>query len=144
HHVRITHVTDSYLPRLGGIEAQVHGLAVRQARAGHEVHILTTTPAEPGAHGHSTEHDGPLTVHRVAARMPLHLPVHPRGAQHFEPLLARLRPDVAHLHSGIVAPVTQAMFGTLIRHRVPTVFTQHSVIGRYQSAFTALDRLTGW
>ncbi|WP_147918417.1 glycosyltransferase family 4 protein [Ruania zhangjianzhongii] len=142
--MRITHVTDSYLPRLGGIEAQVHGLAIRQARAGHEVHVLTTTPREPGDHGQSTEHDGPLTVHRLAARLPMNLPVHPRGPQHFDALLARLRPDVAHLHSGIVAPVTQAMFGTLVRHRVPTVFTQHSVIGRYQGAFAALDRLTGW
>lgn len=142
--MRITHVTDSYLPRLGGIEAQVHGLAARQARAGHEVHVLTTTPAAPGAHGQSTEHDGPLTVHRLAARMPMQLPVHPRGPHHFDALLARLRPEVAHLHSGIVAPVTQAMFGTLIRHRVPTVFTQHSVIGQYQGVFAALDRLTSW
>ena len=142
--MRITHVTDSYLPRLGGIEAQVHGLAIRQARAGHEVHVLTTTGGEPGARGRSTEHDGPLTVHRLAARMPLNLPVHPRGPRHFDTVLARLQPDVAHLHSGIVAPVTQAMFGTLVRHRVPTVFTQHSVIGQYRSLFAVLDRLTGW
>ncbi|HIZ37479.1 MAG TPA: glycosyltransferase, partial [Candidatus Ruania gallistercoris] len=106
--MRITHVTDSYLPRLGGIETQVHGLAIRQARAGHEVHVLTTTAGEPGARGRSTEHDGPLTVHRLAARMPLNLPVHPRGPRHFDTVLARLQPDVAHLHSGIVAPVTQA------------------------------------
>lgn len=142
--MRITHVTDSYLPRMGGIEAQVHGLAIRQARAGHEVHVLTTTPAAPGDRGLSTSHDGPLTVHRVAARMPGNLPVHPRGAHHFDRLLARLRPDVAHLHTGILAPVTQATFGTLVRHRVPTVFTLHSVVGRYRGAFAALDRVIGW
>ncbi len=142
--MRITHVTDSYLPRMGGIEAQVHGLAIRQARAGHEVHVLTTTPAARGDRGLSTEHDGPLTIHRVAARMPGQLPVHPRGAHHFDALLARLRPHVAHLHTGIVAPVTQATFGTLVRHRVPTVFTLHSVVGRYRAAFAALDRLIGW
>lgn len=142
--MRITHVTDSYLPRMGGIEAQVHGLAIRQARAGHEVHVLTTTPAAHGDRGHSREHDGPLTVHRVAARMPGQLPVHPRGAHHFDALLARLRPDVAHLHTGIVAPVTQATFPTLVRHRVPTVFTLHSVVGRYRAAFAALDAVIGW
>src|SRR5690625_3003734 len=129
---------------MGGIEAQVHGLAIRQARAGHEVHVLTTTPATRGARGLSTEQDGPLTVHRVAARMPGQLPVHPRGAHHFDALLARLRPHVAHLHTGIVAPVTQATFPTLVRHRVPTVFTLHSVLGRYEVAFAALDRLIGW
>ena len=142
--MRITHVTDSYLPRMGGIEAQVHGLAIRQARAGHEVHVLTTTPAAPGDRGRSTEQDGPLRVHRVTARMPGQLPVHPRGAHHFDTLLARLRPHVAHLHTGILAPVTQATFPTLVRHRVPTVFTLHSVLGRYQVAFAALDRLIGW
>ncbi len=40
--VRIAHVTDCYLPRLGGIELQVHDLASRQA-AHHDVTIFTIT-----------------------------------------------------------------------------------------------------
>ena len=39
--LRIVHVSDCYLPRLGGIERQVHDLAVRQRQRGHEVQIVT-------------------------------------------------------------------------------------------------------
>ncbi|MGC8513983.1 MAG: glycosyltransferase family 4 protein [Acidimicrobiales bacterium] len=40
--MRIAHVTDCYLPRLGGIELQVHDLVSRQA-AHHDVTIFTIT-----------------------------------------------------------------------------------------------------
>lgn len=43
--MRIAHVTDVYLPRLGGVELQVRDLADRQRRHGHETLVLTTTPA---------------------------------------------------------------------------------------------------
>src|ERR1700726_4568638 len=47
--MRIAHVSDCYLPRLGGIELQVHDLAERQAAAGHEVTVITTTAGpDPG------------------------------------------------------------------------------------------------
>lgn len=45
--MKILHVTDCYLPRLGGIEMHVSDLAARQQAAGHEVWVLTTTPADP-------------------------------------------------------------------------------------------------
>ena len=68
--MRITHVTDCYLPLLGGIETQVSRLAAQQAAAGHDVEVITTTPASPGEHGLSSEvHDG-VALHRVAARIP--------------------------------------------------------------------------
>ena len=41
--MRIAHVSDCYLPRLGGIELHVHDLALRQAAAGHDVTVITTT-----------------------------------------------------------------------------------------------------
>ena len=34
-------LTDCYLPRLGGIEVQVHDLATRLVAAGHEVEVFT-------------------------------------------------------------------------------------------------------
>ena len=37
-------LTDCYLPRLGGIEVQVHDLSARLRAAGHEVEIFTATP----------------------------------------------------------------------------------------------------
>src|SRR5436305_11235129 len=41
--MRVLHVTDAYLPRLGGIEMHVHDLARAQADTGDEVDILTVT-----------------------------------------------------------------------------------------------------
>jgi glycosyltransferase involved in cell wall biosynthesis len=43
--MRIAHVTDCYLPRLGGIERQVQGLAAAQLAIGHEVTVITSVPA---------------------------------------------------------------------------------------------------
>ncbi len=49
--MRIAHVSDCYLPRLGGIEMQVHDLATRQRAAGHETTVITQTPVQAGASG---------------------------------------------------------------------------------------------
>ena len=47
--MRIVHVTDCYLPRMGGIERQVHGLATAQLAAGHQVSVITSVPAAGGS-----------------------------------------------------------------------------------------------
>src|SRR5687768_12442449 len=132
--VRITHVSDTYLPLLGGIEAQVSRLAGQQAAAGHEVEVITTTPAAPGAHGVSTTVQDGVTVHRIAARIPGGWPIHPRSTTH---VTARLRaaiargerPDVVHLHMGVLAPTAQAALGPVTRLGLPAVLTVHSVWG---------------
>ena len=65
--MRIAHVTDCYLPRLGGIEMQVHDLATRQRAAGHETTVITQTPesAESG-----TSRPGPA-VGRAGSPAPI-------------------------------------------------------------------------
>jgi glycosyltransferase involved in cell wall biosynthesis len=45
--MRIAHVTDVYLPRLGGVELQVHDLAAHQRARGDDAIVVTTTPAGP-------------------------------------------------------------------------------------------------
>ena len=59
--MRIVHVTDAFQPQLGGIEVHVSDLATRQAAAGHEVHVVTTTPGLGGAR---PGEPGPLREHR--------------------------------------------------------------------------------
>ena len=49
--MRIVHVSDCFAPRTGGIETQVGDLARHQARAGHEVHVLTATLGDGGERG---------------------------------------------------------------------------------------------
>jgi glycosyltransferase involved in cell wall biosynthesis len=147
--VRITHVSDTYLPLLGGIEAQVSRLAGQQAAAGHDVEVITTTPAAPGAHGVSTAVENGVTVHRVAARIPGGWPVHPRSTAH---VTARLRaaiargerPDVVHLHMGVLAPTAQAALRPVTRLGLPAVLTVHSVWGSAWRIFAAADVVTRW
>ena len=56
--MRIAHVTDFYLPRLGGIEMHVSDLAARQVALGHEVTVVTSSPSE----GTSAAEGGPDVV----------------------------------------------------------------------------------
>jgi glycogen synthase len=142
--VRIVHVTDCYLPLLGGIETQVARLAQQQAAAGHDVAVVCTTPERPGSHGVTREHEDGVTVHRLAARVPGGYPVHPRAPRHVARLLREARPDVVHLHMGVLTPSTQASLRTVVRAGVPAVLTVHSVWGSAQRWFAALDRVVGW
>jgi glycosyltransferase involved in cell wall biosynthesis len=90
--MRIALVSDCYLPRLGGIELQVHDLAVQLIRAGHEVTVFTIT-------------DGPSSAGDVpVVRLPAFGGV-PLGAA-----VDRLRSslpgfDVVHCHSSLVSPL---------------------------------------
>ncbi|HEY0780448.1 MAG TPA: hypothetical protein VGD56_21005, partial [Gemmatirosa sp.] len=45
--LRIALVSDWFLPRRGGIELQLAGLATHLAAAGHVVDVLTPTPGDP-------------------------------------------------------------------------------------------------
>lgn len=143
--VRILHVTDCYRPMMGGIETQVSHLAAHQARD-HEVAVFTTTAAHPGAHGRSREQHDDVDVYRVAARMPLGIPVHPCAPRHLRDLIGRLDPDVVHFHMGGTAPSVQSSLRAASGR--PTVLTIHSVwtpavVGSYR-ALSALTGFASW
>jgi glycosyltransferase involved in cell wall biosynthesis len=147
--VRITHVTDSYLPQLGGIETQVARLAGRQADAGHDVEVINTTLDQHGPGVRTETGDNGVTVHRIAARMPFRAPIHPRSTSHVVARLRELdesgrRPDVVHLHMGVLAPSAQLALRPVTRLGLPAVLTVHSVWGRWAMAFAAIDRVAHW
>src|ERR1700722_18109121 len=54
--MKIAHVTDCFLPRMGGIERQVHDLAVRQQESGHIVEIITSVAGEAGTDRNADRH----------------------------------------------------------------------------------------
>lgn len=114
--VRIFHVSDCYLPRLGGIEVQVADLVRMQREAGHEVQVATATRGEPL--------EG---VRRMVARMPFDLPVHPFGVGHITRALTSYRPDVVHVHTGAVSPFAWMGVRAAVRCGLPTVVTVHSM-----------------
>ena len=130
--MRIVHVSDCYPPRLGGIEVQVRALALAQRNRGDEVMVITATPG-------AFPEDPGIRVIRLDAHLPFETPVHPRGLPLIREQLDRIRPDVVHVHAGVVSPF--AWMGIAAARRWPTVVTVHSMWGpAQQRAFALLLR----
>jgi glycosyltransferase involved in cell wall biosynthesis len=146
--MRILHVTDCYLPRLGGIETQVHGLACRQRAAGHEVEVVTATPR--GRHDRTArEVIDRVPLLRVTVDLPFELPVHPWAGREVRGLLRDAATggagyDVAHVHAGVVSPFAFAAVPVILAERVPMVVTVHSLWGYAAPAFRLLDVAFRW
>src|SRR5690606_29402652 len=85
-----------------------------------------------------------LRVHRVAARIPGSLPIHPRARHHVARLLREERADVVHLHMGMVAPTAQVSLAVVRRQRQPAVVTVHSVWGPWTPVLRASAALLRW
>ncbi|MFF4623490.1 glycosyltransferase family 4 protein, partial [Nonomuraea jabiensis] len=127
-------MSDCYLPRLGGIEVQVADLVRMQREAGHDVSVATATKGEPLP-----------GVHRIVARMPFDLPVHPFGVGHLTRRLTSLRPDVVHVHTGAVSPFAWMGVRAAARAGLPCVVTVHSMWDPVTRVLYRLLRLAfGW
>lgn len=141
--LRIAHVTDCYLPRLGGIELQVHDLAARQRAAGHDVAVVTATPRARHDRAQFDRIDG-VPVHRLTVDLPFELPVHPRAASAMRALLQQSGYDVVHVHAGVVSPFAFAVAPEVVRSGTAMVVTVHSLWGYLTPVFRLLDRPVGW
>jgi len=146
--VRILHVSDCYLPRLGGIEMQVHHLAGRQLVAGHQVEVVTATPRARHDRTREDVVDG-VPVHRITLDLPFELPLNPRVGRELAALLERARAagepvEAAHVHTGVVSQFAYGAVPALLAARVPTVLTVHSIWGPATGAFRIADLLTRW
>ncbi|KQW43961.1 hypothetical protein ASC77_21440 [Nocardioides sp. Root1257] len=137
--MRIVHVSDCYLPRLGGIEIHLRDLVQHQRAEGHDPHVITTTPAA------SDVVDEPW-VHRVHATTgPLGGLV--RADADLRRLLEDLAPDVVHVHVSVLSPFASTAarraswlgFATLV-----TVHSMWSRLGPLPATAHALLRLGSW
>lgn len=142
--MRVLHVSDCYAPRTGGIESQVRDLAAAQHRAGHDVHVLTATPGPGGERGGVAQDDAGVTVHRLGTRIPFDLPVNPAAPPRMADLMRRLRPDVVHVHAGVLSPF--ATDGADVARRVgaPLAITWHCMLDGTVPVLRALVRRSGW
>lgn len=138
--MRIVHVTDCYMPRLGGIELQVQDMAARQAAAGHQVTVFTTTA---GASGHCDSEIEVVTAARTShpAEKIMYRATR-RGIRSLTGDLDRF--DLVHVHASSFSPL-----GFLAAHHasgrgVPTVATVHSLWAKATPLFRAAHGLTGW
>ena len=140
--MKVALLSDSYLPRLGGIEVQVHDLAAQLTSRGHHVEVFTATPGRHGErHGAAEVVDG-ITVHRMALRLPWDLPVNPLAPLTMRDRLATF--DVAHVHMGVVSPfAVDAAFLTR-RIGLPTAMTWHCMLDRFATVVSALGVVRRW
>lgn len=141
--MRVAHISDCYMPRLGGIEVQVTELTHRQAAAGNDVDVITATPGHEVRSG--LEMSDGVRVHRVTARMPFELPVHPRTRAHVVPVLEQIRPQVVHVHLGVVSPFAWGGIRAAVELDLPVLVTVHSVWGTAaRGGYGAVDALARW
>lgn len=142
--MRIAHLSDCYLPRLGGIESQVHGLARRQRSAGHEVAVLTATPGARGERHGVVDLVEEVPVHRLAIRLPFGLPVNPFAPRDVRAILLAGRFDVAHVHAGVVSPFAYDAIRVVLDLQLPVVITWHCLLGRAEGAAAWWHRHRPW
>ncbi|MBI2246093.1 MAG: glycosyltransferase family 4 protein [Nocardioides sp.] len=124
--MRVLHVTDCYLPRLGGIEVHVSNLAAHQRAEGADARVVTLTDA-------SLAVPDPPWVVRVGREpgRPADRGVSALSADtHLRDLLTAWVPDVVHVHVSVFSP-----FATLAARRaaasgLPTLVTVHSMWSR--------------
>lgn len=126
--MRIAHVSDCYLPRTGGIETQVRALALAQREVGQDVRIITATPGHDEVRSGRDVVDG-IEVHRVAARLPFELPVHPRTRSEVVKVLTAYPVDVLHVHAGVISPFAWGAIRAAEQLQIPALVTVHSVWG---------------
>ncbi len=142
--MRVALLSDCYLPRLGGIEVQVHDLAAELVRAGHDVEVFTATPGALGQRHGSVETVDGIAVHRMAVRLPFELPVNPWAPPGVRRRLVAGRFDAAHVHMGVVSPFATDMAGLALALGLPTAVTWHCVLHRTRPLFRALGHARRW
>jgi glycosyltransferase involved in cell wall biosynthesis len=136
--VRIAHVSDCYLPRLGGIERQVHDLATRQRDAGHEVDIITSVAATDASE------PGRVLIHR-----PGEVGGDPLAIRYLSSAMGRDRVlaggyDVVHLHASTFSPLTFLTAATTAALDLPMVITVHSLWSYASPLFRLADIPLRW
>jgi glycogen(starch) synthase len=142
--VKIALLSDCYLPRLGGIEVQVHDLAARLTGRGHEVVVFTATPGSHGERGGFVDRVDGVEVHRLALRLPFELPVNPLAPRLLRRRLADGGFDVAHIHMGVVSPFAVDCARVATGMGLPTTMTWHCMLGPLEPVFRAARHVRTW
>jgi glycosyltransferase involved in cell wall biosynthesis len=132
--MRIAHVTDSYLPCVGGIEMHVHDLATRQRELGHDAVVLTAGPERV--------HDA-TPVLAFGGVFGVLAPTEYRALRR---TIASQAFDVLHAHVSLVSPLAWVAVRAAVRAGVPVVVTMHSMVpgaGQLTPVLRALERGAG-
>jgi len=137
-------LSDCYLPRLGGIEVQVHDLAARLIGRGHEVVVFTATPGSHGERGGFVDQVDGVVVHRLALRLPFELPVNPLAPRLLRQRLASGGFDVVHVHMGVLSPFAVDCIRVATDMGLPAAMTWHCMLGPFETVFRAAGYVRSW
>lgn len=150
--MRVALVCDWTAPRVGGIERQVHDLAVQLRARGHDARVVTFTPGPDAMEG--------IPVHRLRVPVPrgwralqralatvgfvLGDPL-PRGVEReIERILVAERVDVVHAHS-LWSSLGHMALHLGRRRGIPGVLTNHSLLDHAGILFfRAIDEVIPW
>lgn len=121
--MRLLHVSDCYLPQLGGIEMHVHDLATRQRDAGDDVRVATTT----GDQSPGTDQGWVVRLGQVHGRRAPRLSL---AVDQLADLLLTSPVDVVHVHVSVLSPFATGAARMATRLGFPTVVTVHSLWSR--------------
>jgi glycosyltransferase involved in cell wall biosynthesis len=164
--MRIAHITDCYLPRLGGIERQVQGLATAQLEAGHQVTVITSVPASAPLRARAkptrsaTAQQGPAQHPMTPAgttppaeltvlRPPAGPGMRPGSIRYLASLRGRqavLRGgyDLVHVHASTFSPLAYLAAGAASSAGTATVATLHSLWSYATPIFRGADAALDW
>jgi glycosyltransferase involved in cell wall biosynthesis len=131
--VKIAHVSDFYLPRLGGIETHVSDISELQRAQGHDVQIITSTPGPENPQ-----------VRRVTQAFRRPHALHPLAVRAGIGVLRDLDVDVVHCHLGVASPLGFFLARTAAREGIPTLVTVHSMWAGVGAIMSTMDALGGW
>lgn len=142
--MRIAHVTDFYLPRLGGIEMHVSDLASRQLALGHDVEVITGSPSGPSSDEFDPTTRSGVLVRRLTDGLRRPHALHPAATLAIPRFLRDGGYDVVHVHAGVGSPLAflSARYASAIG--LPTVFTLHSILSNVAPIFRTLDAVGRW
>jgi len=133
--MRIAHVTDGYLPRMGGIERQVQGLTRAQAALGHEVEIITSV--------------APTGYSAVPVIGPARSGSKPGSIRYLATFTGRDAVlaggyDLVHVHASCASPLAWFTIAATIKSGIPTVATTHSFWSWANPIFRGFDVALDW
>jgi glycosyltransferase involved in cell wall biosynthesis len=137
--VRIAHVSDAFLPRLGGIERTVHDLATRQLIRGHDIEIVTSVPGEvldPELAG--------IRIHRPPQHAGDPQAVQYRSCFYGRDAVLRGGFDMVHIHASTLSPLGYFTLISTARAGIPTLVTVHSLWNKATPIFQAVDQALTW
>ncbi|MEI7592494.1 MAG: glycosyltransferase family 4 protein [Actinomycetes bacterium] len=130
-------VSDCYVPRLGGIEMQVHDLAQNLQLAGHDVVVITPTPGPETVDG--------VRVHRMdVPLLPFDIPYRPSTFRQVSELLRNEKVDVAHFAGGIASPLAFIGAANAQADGIATVITTHCLWSYAAPGFKLLNARYRW